>query len=379
METKERASVDSTQPRWTDVALAAALAAAVVVDGVVEDLPGPDWLTITALVLAAGTLVWRRRFPLLPLVTAWSVIVILAFAFGAAQTLGGVFVVVVAVYSAVAYGARVWVVIAVSLAGAVLRDLNDPQVASVGDFLFTSPLVLLTVGAGYAGRQIKEGKRAMALLAVSIESERQALAEAAAAEERLRIAREVHDVVAHSVGSMVVQAGAAEQLVDRDPVAARAGLRGIRETGAAAIAELRTILTDLRVEGSPPPMPSMRDIDALVARTQRGDLAVSVQTAGPWQDLPAVVGAAGYRVVQESLANALKHARCTRAEVHVTRHEDDVHILVVDDGDGGGGGGGSGLGLQGLSERVAALGGSFSAGKRPGGGWAVEARIPVPR
>jgi len=198
-------------------------------------------------------------------------------------------------------------------------------------------------------------------------------------DERLRIAREVHDVVAHTMVAINVQAGVAAHLIDADPAQARSALRDIKATSGEALNDLRATLGVLRGDGDAAPLgPSsgLGDLDELVGalRAAGVEVALEVGELGP---LPPAVHAAGYRIVQESLTNVLRHARASHARVRVTRDGDDVRVEVTDDGVGAGGAGGSGNGLRGMRERAAALEGALESGPAAGGGWQVRARLPV--
>ena len=197
-------------------------------------------------------------------------------------------------------------------------------------------------------------------------------------EERLRIAREVHDVVAHAMVAINVQSGVAAHLIDADPEQARSALREIKATSGEALRDLRGTLGVLRGDDDAAPLgPSsgLGDLDELAGalRAAGVDVRLDVGELGP---VPAAVHAAGYRIVQESLTNVLRHARASRAEVVVARDGEDVRVEVTDDGVGGRLDG-SGNGLRGMAERATALDGALESGPAPGGGWAVRARLPV--
>jgi signal transduction histidine kinase len=198
-------------------------------------------------------------------------------------------------------------------------------------------------------------------------------------DERLRIAREVHDVVAHTMVAINVQAGVAAHLIDADPEQARSALREIKATSGEALRDLRSTLGMLRGEEAAAPLgPSsgLGDLDELAGALRAAGVAVRLDVAdlGP---LPAAVHAAGYRIVQESLTNVLRHARASQAHVRIAREGDDVRVEVTDDGVGRGGDGGSGNGLRGMQERAAALDGALESGPVDGGGWRVRARLPA--
>ena len=235
---------------------------------------------------------------------------------------------------------------------------------------------------------------AFCLLALAVgdivRSQREAMGRAVAAreeetlrkvgEERLRIAREVHDVVAHTMVAINVQAGVAAHLIDTDPGQARSALRDIKATSGEALRDLRATLGVLRGDDDAAPLgPSggLGDLDELAGALRAAGVDVRLDV-GELGQVPAAVHAAGYRIVQESLTNVLRHAGATQASVRVAREGDALRVEVVDDGAGGGGaGGGSGNGLRGMEERAAALQGVLESGPATGGGWRVRARLPV--
>ncbi|MEU9191586.1 sensor histidine kinase [Streptomyces hundungensis] len=205
----------------------------------------------------------------------------------------------------------------------------------------------------------------------------------AVAEERARIAREVHDVVAHTVSVMVIQASAAEDVFDADPEQARQALRAIDDAGRSALGELRVLL---RAEGGGEgddgrrPPRGLEDLAELAANARAAGLTVDLDTRGAGSPPPAAVALAAYRIVQEALTNTLRHAGASRVRVSVCRDEESVRIEVSDNGRPGARswrGGGSGRGLAGMRERAALLGGTLDAGPGPDGGFRVRAVLPI--
>ncbi|HSK36929.1 MAG TPA: sensor histidine kinase, partial [Actinomycetota bacterium] len=219
-------------------------------------------------------------------------------------------------------------------------------------------------------------------------------------EERMRIARELHDVVSHTIGVISVQAGVAAHLLERRPDKAADSLAAIRQASDEALGELHALLGVLRQGdgdgGRAPlaPAPGLAELDALVAQAAGAGVEVTVSLEGEPRRLPPAVDLACYRVVQESLTNVVRHAGASRAEVTVSHHGDQVVVEVTDDGragpggvrggragptagSGNGDGAGSGQGIMGMRERARALGGSLEAGPRPGGGFRVQAVLPV--
>jgi signal transduction histidine kinase len=203
-------------------------------------------------------------------------------------------------------------------------------------------------------------------------------------EERMRIARELHDVVSHTIGVISVQAGVAAHLLRRRPEKAAESLEAIRQASDEALGELHAMLGVLRDgdDGRPPlsPAPGLAELDALVAQAGGAGVEVQVSVEGEPRRLPSAVDLTAYRVVQESLTNVVRHAGASRARVTVSHRAGGVVVEVVDDGRGGAAGngsGGSGQGIVGMRERARALGGTLEAGPRPEGGFRVLATLPV--
>lgn len=204
--------------------------------------------------------------------------------------------------------------------------------------------------------------------------------EAAVAAERNRLAQELHDVVSHSVSAMVVQAAAAEQVLNRDPMAATKALHRVQQTGRDAIAELHRLLGLLRPdEGTSPlaPAPDLAAVAALVDQARSGGQDVRLDLADDLPSLPTALQLSAYRVVQESLTNAGRYAPRALVHVRVGLHEDALEVEVIDTGGGPAVPSGGGRGLRGLSERAGVFGGTVEAGPY-GEGFAVRARLPVP-
>ena len=217
------------------------------------------------------------------------------------------------------------------------------------------------------------------------EAEARAAAARAADDERARIARELHDVIAHNVSVMVVQAAAAGRVIDADPDQARASLATIEATGREALTEMRRLLGVLRAgEPSPSaPQPSLARLPELVAEMQASGLPVELSVMGAPRPLPPGVDLSAYRVVQEALTNALRHAGRSATRVVVRYDDDALDVEIVDQGRTSGDAatasadGSGGHGLAGMRERVALVRGELEAGPRPGGGFRVRARLPV--
>jgi signal transduction histidine kinase len=221
--------------------------------------------------------------------------------------------------------------------------------------------------------------------AARLEREREERDQRAVADERARIARELHDVIAHNVSVMVVQASAGEELFDSDPEQARESLSAVASTGRAALAELRRLLGVIRAEEEREtgpayaPQPGIEYLDDLVRQVRETGLTVELSVLGEPRALPEGIGLCAYRIVQEALTNTLKHAEASEAKINVRYVQDALELRVLDDGRGAPASNGedSGHGLIGMRERVALFGGELSARPVPDHGYEVRARIPL--
>jgi signal transduction histidine kinase len=253
--------------------------------------------------------------------------------------------------------------------------------STTADFFWTTLIFTLAwffgLALGTRTRQTRELRRRVA----AIELERAATAERAAAGERARITRELHDVVAHSVSVMVVQVSGVRRLLRADQGRERDALLSVERTGREALAEMRRMLGVMKSEetraAALAPQPGLQHLDRLVAQVEKAGLRVQLRVEGPPTDLPAGIDVSAYRIVQEGLTNALKHARGAHAEVVVRYVEDGVEVEVADDGPGSNGAEVDGDGLAGMRERVALFGGTLAAGPREGGGFVVRAQLPL--
>jgi signal transduction histidine kinase len=275
-----------------------------------------------------------------------------------------------AVATGAAMLAAVWVVV-----------LLDPTQEGSGD-LFTAPvLVGLPWLAGLIVRRYSAQTRELEELNVELEQRRAEDLLAAQREERSRIARELHDIVAHSLSVMVVQAGAAEEVLAQNPQAASEPLSAIRQTGKAALVEMRRLLGVLRTDADGlalAPQPGLSDLPQLVEQMRAAGVDTHLSIEGEWPAVPPGADLAAYRVVQEALTNVLKHAGKVRADVRVGYADGVIEIEVMDRGvarqrtENG-----RGHGLVGMRERVALYGGDVSAGLTDSGGWRVHVRLAV--
>jgi signal transduction histidine kinase len=377
-------------PWWFDGALALAIAglstAFFVFHPEVRGLPRGRFVLGCGLVwLHTLPLAARRRFPLAVLAAS----VASGVAFTALDLPPDLLwlAIPVAVYSVAAYGDR-WVALAglvVAEVGLVANQLTPGR--------FQAPTVvgnaLLIVAAWLLGHFV--GVRRLNVLQLEertaeLEQAREELARRAVVEERLRLARELHDVVAHAMSVIAVQSGVGAHVADTQPKEAAKALAAIEATSRAALTELRRLLGVLRQADEPPgdltPVPGLADLDVLLAEVTKAGLAVKLQVNGTRPQLPAGVDLSAYRIIQEALTNVVKHAGSARAQVVVGYRDQEVTVEVIDDGRGAvtsvsDGRVGTGHGLIGMRERVQAFGGDLEAGPRPGGGFRVAARLPL--
>ena len=249
-------------------------------------------------------------------------------------------------------------------------------------------VALVTTAPLMLGREVYEKRRYLIELeerAQQLESEREERAREAVRRERARIARELHDVVAHEMTVMTIQAAAARRVLESKPEEVGPALTAIEAAGHDALAEMRRLLGLLRTDHGGPeftPQPGLGRIDGLIEQMRDAGLDVTLEVDGARVGLPTGVDLSAYRIVQESLTNAMKHGGPgVRAAVRVVYGTNDVTVAVEDDGRGAseamGPVNGSGHGIVGMRERAAMLGGDFTAGPRPGGGYRVKARLPI--
>jgi len=335
--------------------------------------------------LGSAPLAWRRRAPL-------TVLALTGFG-AAAYELSGFatsiapFGMLVALYTVGAHCNRRESRIAAAMSGLTLAVvlMGVRWEVTIGNII--SNFTIFGT-AWLIGDNLKTRRAYVASLeerALRAEQTRAAEAQRAVAEERTRIARELHDVVAHSMSVMLVQTGAARRVLDTDPAQAAAALQAVEATGRDAMTEMRRLLGVLREDSAPAslaPQPSLAGLEALVAQFAEAGLAVTLELQGVERKLPAGIELSAYRIVQEALTNALKHAGPGVA-VAVTVHcgDEGLDVRVLDDGRGAAaaavGNGSGGHGVLGMRERVDVCGGELVAGPRVGGGFEVHARLPV--
>jgi signal transduction histidine kinase len=341
------------------------------------------WLAAPAAALVALPLLARRRFPFAAAVAVWVVAAFLSFVDGRLVPSMLVASVVGMVAAFLLGNLRDEVLartgLAVVLGGAALIAYNTPD-AEAGELVFTPVLFAIGWLAGYALRERAVQAEEAEQRALQAEREREVAARIAVAEERARIARELHDIVAHSVSVMVLQVGAVRHKLPEALAEDTEALRGVERTGRTALAEMRRLLGAMRHDGDEAelsPQPGLDDLDRLADEVGRAGLPVRLHVDGKRFPLPRTLELSAYRIVQEGLTNALKHARAGRADVTIRYGRDDVQIEVRDDGAGATASDGLGHGLVGIRERVKIYGGEMTAGVAPGGGFVLSTRLPL--
>jgi signal transduction histidine kinase len=332
------------------------------------------WVAAPAVALAVLSLLGRHRWPFGAPAVLWLVAGALSFVDGrlvtdtASLTAAGV--AAAFLLGQVRDDVQLRVGLAVVVASAAIIVWNDPT-HSAGDFIFTPALFAIAWLAGFALRERSAQVEAA-------EQRAEQAAELAAAEERTRIARELHDIVAHSVSVMVLQAGAVRHRLP--PGEDEEALRDVERTGRTALAEMRRLLGAMRREGDEVelgPQPGLDELDALLSAFGRAGLPVALQVDGEAVALPRALDLSAYRIIQEGLTNALKHANASRADVRVRYGAGELQIDVHDNGDGPSESDGLGHGLVGVRERVRVYGGEMRAGGGNGGGYLLTARLPL--
>jgi signal transduction histidine kinase len=269
--------------------------------------------------------------------------------------------------------------LAAVIAGASAIVYNVPG-HTASQFVFVPLEFAISWVAGFAVRERAVQAEAAEQRASQAERERDAVARIAVAEERTRIARELHDIVAHAVSVMVLQVGAVRHKLPAALSEDREALKGVEQVGRAALAEMRHLLDAMREDGERAelgPQPGLDRLDALLQDVGRAGLPVRLHADGDPRELPRGIDISAYRIVQEGLTNALKHAHATQAEVALRYAGDQLRIEVSDNGHGAAASDGRGHGLIGIHERVKLYGGEMTTATTNGGGFTLTARLPL--
>jgi signal transduction histidine kinase len=325
----------------------------------------------------AASLVLRRRLPLVPLLAGLAVIELDNTVIKGLAEAGVFLVAFIVVLYSVGRWSRGWSLAAgcaITVAAIPLAAIEPGQPVGFADIAFFVVFFGAPLLAGRLFRLRSERERVLV-------DEHESRTAEAIADERARIARELHDVVAHAISVIVLQARGGRRMLDEDPAETRTALDAIERAGEQALGEMRRLLGMLRLadeQAALAPQPGLARLDELAAEVTAAGLPVDVRVEGAVVDLPPGVDVSAYRIVQEALTNALKHAGPAHATVVLRYVRDALELEVVDDGTGTGAGGGSGQGLVGIRERVGVYGGELEAAADPAGGFRVRARLPVP-
>jgi signal transduction histidine kinase len=363
-------------PRLLDGALAVALAVAADIQFLAQE-PG-NFQRMVPVTFTCLPLVLRRRYPMV----GHALQVGAAVASQREPVTISLLAIYIGIYSVAVYSRwrrpfLIWLLIGAALLGRAF-PFSSPSMPS------WALLLVAGMGLWLAGNGVRDRQMRLDIVeerALRLERERELSARLARADERERIARELHDVVAHSVSVMVVQAGAARMQLGRNPDRAAEALLAVESGGRQALGELRHLLgllTDADAEPSLTPQPGLDQLDQLVERVGQSGLAVDLQIEGSPRPLSPGMDLTAYRIVQEALTNALKYASGARTQVLVKFGQGELRLEVLDAGGARlDGANGAGRGLLGMRERVAIYGGELEAGQRPEGGFAVRARLPL--
>jgi signal transduction histidine kinase len=340
------------------------------------------WFAVPAIAVLVLALLGRRRLPFAAPASLWLYAAALSFVdgplvvftvgaqvagMGASFLLGNV---------RDSFQARVGLAIVVGCAAIV--EYNDPE-HTAGALIFIPVLFAIAWLAGFALRERAAQAEAAEERATHAERERESAARVAVAEERARIARELHDIVAHAVSVMVLQVGAVRHKLPQRLEEDSDALRGVEQAGRTALAEMRRLLGAMRSDGDGlelAPQPGLGGLDSLVDEVDRAGLPVRLNVEGEPSRLPGAIDLSAYRIIQEGLTNALKHARASHADVVLRYGPGELHIEVRDDGAGSSTSDGLGHGLVGIRERVKIFGGEMTAGNAKEGGFILSARLP---
>ncbi|MGH3203316.1 MAG: sensor histidine kinase [Streptosporangiaceae bacterium] len=345
---------------------------------------GPRVAMAALFLLVGFPLIVRRHVPLVPVALLMTAIVVQSVTTAdAAEGAPLLLPALACAYAVAAFGTRRIAVagLLVTVAGLVVQIEFDPLARTAAQLWAAALFVLLVAAAWLFGFAVQGRREASALQAQTDQAEE--AQRAAIAAERISIARELHDMIAHNVSVVVVQSVAAQGILDDQPARAREPLAHIEQSGRQALTELRRLLAVMREQDQPyelrEPQPGIAQLATLVDSVRSTGLPVTLQVDGEPPPDSAAVGPSVYRIVQESLTNVLKHAGHARVNVLVCYGAAAVEVIVEDDGPGRSANSAAqpGHGLVGMRERAALFGGTFTAGNRDGGGFEVRAHLPL--
>jgi signal transduction histidine kinase len=353
-------------------------------DALGEPLEPHGWLVVVAVVGAIGLLCTRDAPFLAPLVVALAIVVSVEIVDDPQPLQDATAPFLIAVlflpWCFGTYNARGKAIAGLVIVEALGVWVNVRFDGAFADFSFVAIFIAISWTVGFVLNRRTAQTRELRERAAQLEREHEEAASRAVTEERQRIARELHDVVAHSVSVMTVQAGAVRRLLLPEQEKERDALATVEATGREALTEMRRLVGLLREQGAMPefaPQPGLGTMDALLDTVRSAGLPVELEVDGTPQELPPGIDLAAYRVVQEALTNALKYGGTAHAWVSLHWREDELELEVANDGRSDGDGSGGGHGLAGMRERVSLYGGTVDSGPRDGGGYIVRARLPV--
>jgi signal transduction histidine kinase len=372
---------------WFELLIGALAIAAILELVLGRNSPGAPsttlWFAVPAVAVIVTPLFARRRFPFAGPAAYWVLATALTFVDGLLIPFM-ISLFPIGLASAFLLGnlrdsRQAWTGLAIVLGGITTVVYNIPGHA-------TAELLVIPVdfgiswAAGFALRERAEKAEAAEIRAAQAEREREAAARVAVAEERARIARELHDIVAHAVSVMVLQVGAVRHQLPEALGEDRDALKGVERAGRTALAEMRRLLAAIRPDGDEAelvPQPGLDGLQSLIEQVGRAGLPVELHIDGKPFPLPRGIDLSAYRIVQEGLTNALKHARATNADVTVRYRSDELQLEVRDNGQGSATSDGLGHGLVGVRERVKIYGGEMTAGAASEGGFVLSTRLPL--
>ena len=369
-------------PRTLDYALTALVLVASVTEGLLlEDVTGPRWLNVLLAAAMAMLLLWRRSHPVAT-AAALAVlgVVISTTATDPSEMVATFFPLLILAYGGGAYAqGRAGLLVLALLLASVTVVAVAAEDSTPSDVYFPCTIVLLCWLGGRTVRLRSHRAAELHETAALAAEQRERDAQQAVADERRRIAREMHDIVAHSISIMVVQAGGARRILASDPARAEQAAARIRHAGSDALAEMDLLLGVLGTDPEHARAPALDGLEDLVARTRDAGLPVTLAVNGARRSLPLGAEQALYRVVQEALTNAIKHAGGATTTVTLSWGEDALELRIADRGDGGASPrlAGAGHGLIGMRERIRAVSGELEAGPCAAGGFEVVARVQL--
>jgi signal transduction histidine kinase len=353
-----------------------------------DGIPGPQLPNAVLLLLITVPLAWRRRAPTAVFALVLATVALQVSLIDDPRSDQPPFqhwlALLIVFYSLGAHAERRRALIAGALGGGAFlaADLVDLFTggAALEDTMPAWFMLAAAYGIGFALRGQRIQSTLLAQRAERLEREREQKARLAVAEERVRIARELHDIVAHAISVVVVQAQAGQRVLEGEQASAREALGSIETTGRQALVEMRRLLGVLRTEDRElalAPRPSLAHLDVLAERVREAGLPVELHVEGEAKPLPPGVDLSAYRIVQEALTNALKHAGPASAQVIVRYRPEEVELEITDNGRGRVDGREGGHGLVGMRERAALVGGHVESGTDGGRGYSVRARLPA--